>query len=422
MRRIAFLAAVLSAAIPLTTAPRAATAAPRAGSTSHPYFDDQGTLAWYCELGAAREAARTENKLVFIEYGRRACCNCRVLVQRVLPSECVKGRLSALCVGLAADCDEPDPRVEAIFRAAMPDASMLPFVAVVSPDLEVVTGWSGSMDAEGCAREVRTVEAWRARRAAKAATVPAPRPTPAREPAAPTAHAPTPAPKIPAPAAPTAPASRVPTPVPSPAPVKATAPSPTPAAPPPVAKESAPAPLATSIPDAPPAAAHPTDTTASSRAPEGGASAIIAPTAELGTQAATLAASRALLARAEEASAQGNHPDALRYEREAGALPIRVDPTRWAAVLAKADAWAEALLAGAATAALAGHFDEAERVIALIERDAEGRAASIDALRGARAVKARRALDAAPVAEREGSAKTARTTFGGTRWETLFSK
>ena len=38
--------------------------------SQHPYFDDQGTLRWYDDLGAARSAAKREGKLVFVELGR----------------------------------------------------------------------------------------------------------------------------------------------------------------------------------------------------------------------------------------------------------------------------------------------------------------------------------------------------------------
>jgi len=36
----------------------------------HPHFDDKSTLAWHTELKKAQAAARKENKVVFIEFGR----------------------------------------------------------------------------------------------------------------------------------------------------------------------------------------------------------------------------------------------------------------------------------------------------------------------------------------------------------------
>jgi len=42
------------------------------GAQAHPHFDDHGTLAWFGRLADAKAAAKKANKLVFIEYGRKA--------------------------------------------------------------------------------------------------------------------------------------------------------------------------------------------------------------------------------------------------------------------------------------------------------------------------------------------------------------
>ncbi|MCC7138963.1 MAG: hypothetical protein IT460_11120 [Planctomycetes bacterium] len=142
---------------------RTASADPCSASSRHPFFDDQGTLAWSTTLDGAVASARASGRLVFIEYGRRECRNCKILVQKILPALGVRERASAACVGLAADCDEPDPRVQAIFQAAMPDASLLPFVAIVTPDLRWVTGWQGGIGADEVVRHLAKAEALRAR-------------------------------------------------------------------------------------------------------------------------------------------------------------------------------------------------------------------------------------------------------------------
>ncbi|MDH3592647.1 MAG: hypothetical protein OER88_12250 [Planctomycetota bacterium] len=41
------------------------------GDSSHPHFDDKGTLRWQTTLAAAQAQAKKETKLVFIEYGRK---------------------------------------------------------------------------------------------------------------------------------------------------------------------------------------------------------------------------------------------------------------------------------------------------------------------------------------------------------------
>lgn len=38
--------------------------------SSHPHFDDRGTLSWHTRYAAALEQARSERKTVFIEMGR----------------------------------------------------------------------------------------------------------------------------------------------------------------------------------------------------------------------------------------------------------------------------------------------------------------------------------------------------------------
>jgi hypothetical protein len=40
--------------------------------SSHPHFDDKGTLAWTSKLADAQAAAKASGKLIFIEYGRES--------------------------------------------------------------------------------------------------------------------------------------------------------------------------------------------------------------------------------------------------------------------------------------------------------------------------------------------------------------
>jgi hypothetical protein len=166
----------LAATLVLAASIRAADAGP---AGAHPFFPDGGTLAWYVDLQEAQVAARAQGKVLFIEYGRKECSNCRALVSRVLPTAGLRERFAANTVGLAADCDEPDPKLEALFKIGLgPDAKALPFVAFASPDLEWIGGWAGGMDVQGCATRLDAAEAWRAKAAAAraAAKRAAPRP------------------------------------------------------------------------------------------------------------------------------------------------------------------------------------------------------------------------------------------------------
>lgn len=38
--------------------------------SSHPHFDDRGTLHWHTRFADARAAARREGKGIFVELGR----------------------------------------------------------------------------------------------------------------------------------------------------------------------------------------------------------------------------------------------------------------------------------------------------------------------------------------------------------------
>ncbi len=177
--------------------PASATAEPL---RAHPYFQDAGTLDWSTTLDEATASARSSGRLIFIEYGRKRCGNCKTTVERILPAKGLKARMSALCVGLAIECDTPDPRVDALFTRWLPTASILPFCALVTADLRWVDGWAGLIGADDCARRVTLAEPVCARwRAVAAAVTP---PCSARG-AKPTAAAlPPPPPAFSAPAAP----------------------------------------------------------------------------------------------------------------------------------------------------------------------------------------------------------------------------
>jgi hypothetical protein len=63
MRLLAAAAAVLSLSV-LALAGDA--------KTKHPHFDDKGTLHWFTKVADAQAAAKKQDRLVFIEYGREA--------------------------------------------------------------------------------------------------------------------------------------------------------------------------------------------------------------------------------------------------------------------------------------------------------------------------------------------------------------
>lgn len=111
----------------------------------HPHFDDRGTLDWHTDFAQALAAARSANKLVFIEFGREACGQCRALVQSVVPHPPIAALLREHCIALASDCDEAEPEVEAL-AAQLEDAQMLPFVLFADARGNFLEGTSGPVN------------------------------------------------------------------------------------------------------------------------------------------------------------------------------------------------------------------------------------------------------------------------------------
>ena len=112
----------------------------------HPHFDDRGTLDWHTRWSAALDQARTQNKLLFVEFGREQCSNCRALVANVVTHEKVAPLLQAHFVALASDCDEPEDEVSALAEQ-LPDATMLPFVLFADSTGRFILGSEGAQSA-----------------------------------------------------------------------------------------------------------------------------------------------------------------------------------------------------------------------------------------------------------------------------------
>jgi len=111
--------------------------------TSHPHFDDGGTLDWHLRWADALAAARAEDKKVFIEFGREMCSQCRTLVQAVVPSPGIAELMSAHFVGLASDCDAPEPQVVDLVSEHLADGMMLPFVLFTDAEGRFLAGAHG---------------------------------------------------------------------------------------------------------------------------------------------------------------------------------------------------------------------------------------------------------------------------------------
>lgn len=111
---------------------------------AHPHFDDRGTLDWHTDWRSALRAAREQGKLVFVEFGREQCSQCRALVQSVVPRPEIAALLRAGYIALASDCDAAEPEVEEL-AMQVPDASMLPIVIFATADGRYLDGSSGAV-------------------------------------------------------------------------------------------------------------------------------------------------------------------------------------------------------------------------------------------------------------------------------------
>lgn len=124
----------------------------------HPHFDDRGTLDWHSNWSSALQQAAREGKLVFIEFGREACSQCRALVQSVVPRPEIAPLLQQGFVALAADCDDPEPEVEAL-AMQVPEASMLPFVIFADARGRYLAGSSGAVSPRAFEATLRQLRA-----------------------------------------------------------------------------------------------------------------------------------------------------------------------------------------------------------------------------------------------------------------------
>lgn len=113
--------------------------------TSHPHFNDQGTLDWHTRYAKALAVAQAEKKLVFIEMGREACGQCRSLVQAIVPRADVAPLLRDHFVALASDADDTEDEVIELANN-LEDAYMLPFVMFTDAQGKYLGGFSGSVN------------------------------------------------------------------------------------------------------------------------------------------------------------------------------------------------------------------------------------------------------------------------------------
>jgi len=120
--------------------------------STHPHFNDKGTLAWHEKLDDALAAAQRDGKLVFIEMGREQCSNCRTLVENIVPQANVAKLLQERFVAVASDIDDPEPAILDLAMQNLPDAMMLPFVLFTDAEGNFLAGGHGAVNPSAFAK------------------------------------------------------------------------------------------------------------------------------------------------------------------------------------------------------------------------------------------------------------------------------
>ena len=119
--------------------------------STHPHFDDGGAVRWHADLSEAMREAAVAQRLVFIEYGREQCTQCKDLVLNVIPRDEIKALLDERFVCVAADCDAGDDELDEL-AAKLDGAEMLPFVMVTDARGQYLDGLSGRIAPDGLHR------------------------------------------------------------------------------------------------------------------------------------------------------------------------------------------------------------------------------------------------------------------------------
>ncbi len=109
---------------------------------SHPHFDDQGANHWFVTLEGGIDEAKRSGRMIFVEFGRKACSECRNLVEVLLVDDQVGDKLRTNFVTVAADADSDDPAILALAMQVQ-NATTLPYVMFADAEGLLLHGFSG---------------------------------------------------------------------------------------------------------------------------------------------------------------------------------------------------------------------------------------------------------------------------------------
>lgn len=99
-----------------------------------------GKPAAVTDINAALEQAKSENKMLFLQYGREACGNCQALKAMIKSSKV--SLPESKFVYADVNCD--DPATQKVFRSKFKiSGNTLPFVIIAAPDGTQLAARSG---------------------------------------------------------------------------------------------------------------------------------------------------------------------------------------------------------------------------------------------------------------------------------------
>lgn len=147
-------------------APQDAVALAPSGRQPVPPDDRPATPAdripWFERIVDAQAAARAEGKLIFITSTKPHCSLCMKLKDRIVPQ--VWSELSKGCVLYVYDITRPESRaVDALVRANLQGAYVMPLAGFVTPDLEWRHGFFGGTHAQKLLSDYATARTTRGR-------------------------------------------------------------------------------------------------------------------------------------------------------------------------------------------------------------------------------------------------------------------
>ncbi len=107
------------------------------------------SIAWSDNVTTSASKARTEGKLVFINFTGQTCSNCRVMEKNVFPKSDIAALINQMVpVELYTDRDSDSDRKNAALREQLTNTSTNPVYVIMTPDMKVLSVYQGGTSAE----------------------------------------------------------------------------------------------------------------------------------------------------------------------------------------------------------------------------------------------------------------------------------